>query len=119
MERTKKTKEVDASAEKKVEFRKTGGGTFRLANGRIIKPGQVFKVYPSQIPKSFRDSLLPLQDLPPSPEERKIDVADPNYSLVARGGGWFNVVDANGKVMNQKALKQAEADKLLDDLTSA
>lgn len=38
-------------------FKKKGGGTMRLKNGRKIKPGQVFKCDRSEIPEAFLDLL--------------------------------------------------------------
>jgi len=108
MERTKE--EVNSLGEKKVEFRKIGGGSFRMANGKIIKPGQVFKAYPSQIPEGFRDSLIPLEDLPPSPAEKKLDLPPSEYRMVKReGSNWWDVFGPGDKKMNEKALTQAKA----------
>ena len=110
MERTKKEDEVNSLGEKKVEFRKTGGGSFRMASGKIVKPGQVFKAYPSQIPASFRDTLIPLEDLPIAPAEKKLELPPSEYRAVKReGSNWWDVFGPGDKKMNEKALTQAKA----------
>jgi hypothetical protein len=97
--------------EKKIRFRKEGGGSFRMANGKIIKPGQIFSAYPNEIPKEFLDVIVPLDKIPevPTPEEVPVKVTQPEYSLTHRGGGYYDIVDTNGKQMNEVAIKGKEA----------
>jgi hypothetical protein len=38
------------------------------------------------------------------------------YFLKARGGGYYNVEDSNGKVINEKALRRKAADELIETL---
>ncbi len=110
---------VDDTGLKLIWWRKTGGGSFRGLKGRIIKPNEKFQAYEHEIPKSFRDVIIPLQTIPsttksPAPEVKGVD---PVYTVKARGkGGWYDVVDANGKVLNEKALKKEVAEKLVQDL---
>ena len=109
MERTNKKEE------KLIEWIKDGGGSFRLGNGKIIKPNQKFFAYPSQIPANFRDVVTPLEEVPDL-EKEEVTVEEPEYSLSSRGGGWFDIVDSNEKVMNEKALKREDALKFIEDL---
>ena len=103
---------------------KTGGGSFRFTQDgkkRIIKPGQKFKAFANEIPLEFRDVVQPIdpsqvaivkeQDKPP---EGNI----PEYKKVARKGSnnWFDIVNAEGKVQNEKALRGVDADALLKGL---
>lgn len=110
MERTKSN---DA-----IRWKKTGGGHFML-NGRIIKPGQVFTAREDQISKNFRDLCIPLDELPPPPEDAPVDVIKTIYTTQPRGKSktWFDVVDTRGKVINEKALQKEQADKLAHDLS--
>ena len=88
-----------------------------MANGKIIKPGEVFSALPSQIPEGFRDVVVPVDDLP---EEVVMTpkVAEIEYTLKSRGqGGWYDVVDSNGKIVNDKALKLTDANQLISDLS--
>ncbi|TSA08014.1 MAG: hypothetical protein D4R73_09160 [Deltaproteobacteria bacterium] len=87
--------------------------SFRMVSGRIIKPNQVFEATEEEIPKAFRDLIVPMT---PVPEEPALEVAPGGYSIMSRGPGWYDVVDAHGKVVNEGALRQADAQKLLGDL---
>lgn len=110
MERTKNSEAI--------RWKKTGGGHF-MFNGRIIKPGQVFTAREDQISKNFRDLCIPLDKLPPPAEEIPIEVTKVIYTVEPRGKSktWFDVVDARGKVINEKALQKEQAEKLAHDLS--
>jgi len=112
MERTKGVGEV-------IRWKKMGGGAFML-NGRLIKPGQVFTASVEQIPKSFRDVCVPLEALPEPPAPPPLEVKTALYSVKARGESklWFDVVDSNGKVINEKALKKEAAEQFAKDLSA-
>ena len=108
-------------SEKVIKWKKVGGGSLRFS-GRIIKPGQIFKAKASEIPEGFRDVVIPLESIPgdtTAPGAPVIDAkpVEVEYKLKSRGsGGWFDVVDLNGKVLNEKALKKDVAEKLVKDL---
>lgn len=51
-------------------WKKTGGGSFRLKSGKIVKPNESFRAKAEDIPKAFRDILIPLDGLP---EERPLE----------------------------------------------
>lgn len=42
--------------------------------------------------------------------------AKEEYSVESAGGGWYNVLSPEGKVMNEKKLRQEDADKLKGSL---
>ena len=71
-----------------IRWKKIGGGSLRF-KGRIIKPGQVFRAKADEIPQSFRDVVVPLQEIPgqksPAPPEH--EVVEPVYTAKPRGGG--------------------------------
>jgi len=125
MERTK-----IASEEKAVQWIKKGGGSLRI-DGKIIKPGQKFSALPSSIPKGFRDLIKPLEPIPyvipepgakkasaPIPIPKTIKVTEAAYKVEPRPNSktWFDVVDAQGKKLNEKALTQEIANQLVEDL---
>jgi len=117
MERTINPK--DDTGPKRVLWKKVGGGSLRF-KGRIIKPGEKFKATEEEIPKAFRDTVIALENivgtmkLPPPPE----NVVEPVFTVRSRGsGGWYDVVDANDKALNEKALKKDIAEKLVKDLS--
>ncbi len=117
MERDKK--------EQQIQWQKTGGGTFYLKppagspakRGRKIKSGQIFKAYPSEIPQAFRDNIKALDPVPPPPEEEILEVDEGEYTLKSRGaGGWYDILDSEGKVVNEKALKKDAALEHIESL---
>lgn len=111
MERTKTNTEP-----KQIRWKKTGGGSFRLGN-RIIKPGQTFSATEAEIPQAFRDVVIPSGSIPAAKPTPVIIGAEPGYKLKSRGTGrWYDVVNAKGKAINEKALKKEVAEKLLQDL---
>ena len=133
MERAKNNEVME---EGKTRFKKLGGGTLRFG-GKIIKPGQVFTASLSEIPKSFRDLVQPLdgdvvwkdneskKSEPPAP----VIVAKKTiYTLQPHGKSalWYDVVTQIGvddtgepilKVLNDKSLKKEVAEKLIEDLS--
>lgn len=111
MERTR------ATSDDRIRWKKMGGGGF-LFNGHLIKPGQVFTARESDIPKAFRDLCKPLDAIPVPPPPPPIEVTKTEYSVKPRGKSksLFDVVDGNGKVINEKGLTKESADKLAQDL---
>jgi hypothetical protein len=110
-------------------WKKEGGGSFHAnIQGRlqIIKPGQEFYAREDEIPPSFRDTIKPVDPTgkqvtvkqAEQKEKKEETKAAPKYELRHRGGGWWNVVNEDGKVINEKALKKEEAEELLTDLTA-
>jgi len=106
---------------KKVKFKKIGGGSLRF-QGKIIKPNQEFWADPIDIPETFRDIVIPVDPLglekkKETVEEVKEGESSVVYSLKHRGGGWFDVINSEtGKVINEKALPKGEAEKLIESL---
>lgn len=121
----------------KVKWVNKGGGSFYAnINGKvkIIKPGEVFSASLEDIPDSFRDVLrlvppevkvaseikpTPKPVVNPTPVEPVVEEKTPTvleYSVVTRSAGYFDVVDKNGKVVNEKALRAAAAAELVESL---
>jgi len=106
MERTKKANPDT------IRWVKQGGGSLRI-KGRIIKPGQRFDARLEDIPEAFRDVCIPLDKFVPEPEENLVAVGT-EYKLKQRGTStWYDVVDGNGKVLNEKAMRRTEALELI------
>ena len=116
------------------KWKVVGGGFFYATiNGtkRIIKPGQIFDARLEDIPEGFRDVITPVtedaESLIQHPVQPKVEPktaepevmeepVNPKYFVQSRGAGYYNVVDVNGKVMNEKALRKDAADELLASL---
>jgi len=123
MERTNKDNDI-------LKWKKTGGGSFHATiNGRlkIIKPGEVFEAKLWEIPESVRDIVKPVGvkaqaavEAAADPESVVPDVpaVKNEYFLKHRGGSWYNVLDINEKVMNEKALQKVDAVALIESLTA-
>jgi len=115
-----RTKTVAPIVDGRIRWKQTGGGTLRLkVNGtlRIIKPGEVFRALPSEVPLAFRDTIIPL-DGTQKVEEEKIVVSKVTYEVKPRGKSksLFDVVDRQGKRMNEAPLSKVVADQFKKDL---
>lgn len=117
MERTK-TKNDDGT----VLFRKIGrGSTLLILNGRKrrIKFNQTFRALPGEIPNAFKDTIIPVDKAAAAKpaKSREPEVQPKKYFLKHRGGGWYDIVNSEGKVQSEKALKKEDAEKILSSLT--
>lgn len=109
-----------------IRWRKTGGGFLYIKIGgstRMIKPNQIFDAKESEIPESFRDTIVPVDssvkaklDKERESPKPKTPVTKLKYEIVTRAGGYYNVVDQNGKKQNEKALRKEKAELLLESL---
>lgn len=88
-------------------------GSLRLPN-RIIKPNEIFLARRSDLPKAFMDNIMLLDETPVTATKKVVKTLV--YSLSKRDDGFFNIVDSNGKVLNEKPLKESAAKVLLEDL---
>ena len=113
-EEAKEPVELYPLAPKPIRWKKIGNGSFIL-NNRHIKPGQTFMATVEEIPKAFRDVVVPVEGLP---EDPLLNVKkSSNYSIVEiEGTNTWNIVDGHGKVLNEKPMIRIEAEKLLNAL---
>lgn len=91
-------------------WRKKEGGTFRLKDGRKIKPTEVFTAYPDEIPAAFMD-MFELVEGDPNVVER-VMTAPSKFVVTAREDGLFDVVDIDGKKINDAPMAQVDAERL-------
>jgi len=112
MERTAKSKVI--------KWQKTGGGSFRMGNKKLIKPGQIFSATIEEIPIAFRDVVKPVdgKDVLVTVDAAALIKTAPELKYYVKhvNSGWYNVEDVNGKVMNDKKLRQEAAEGLLKSL---
>lgn len=113
-EEAKELVELDPLAPKPIRWKKIGNGSFIL-NNRYIKPGQTFMATVNEIPVAFRDLIVPVEGLP---EDQFLTVKkSSNYKIVEiEGTNTWNIVDSQGKVLNEKPMVRIEAEKLLNAL---
>ena len=108
--------------EGKLKWRKVGGGSLRIGK-RIIKPGETFLAYPEEISNAFRKLVEPVDgsvvwdtkkdEAPPVYPITKVSyTVEPSAKIEPRGKNnlWWNVVDKDGNVLNEKALKKEDAE---------
>lgn len=130
---------MERKTRRKIKWHKQGGGSFHMRDGRIIKPNQKFEAYPEDIPDGFRDVVVPLEPLPEdeplqsatefelqqaeSPAsldekqegQAKYEIQPQQYEKQERDtSGWFDVVDSEGNHVNKKALREDEAENLIE-----
>jgi len=118
--------EVTPVEETRLRWKKIGGGSLRITLGgkkKIIKPGEVFLAHESELPVAFMDSLQCLA----SETEKKINkeiVAKQNavpaiYELLEAEGtdDLWNVVNPEGKAINEEPLDIDAANELLNSLS--
>lgn len=104
-------------ADGKRRWRKLGGGTFRMANGKIIKQNQVFEATTDEIPIAFRDSIVPIDGEIPIAEQPALK-SSTKYELRTKGVGWFDVINTETtKPINEVGLRKEAAEKLLQELS--
>ena len=111
----------------KLTWKKLGGGAFhcRLDGvSVIIKPGEVFKAYPWEIPAQFQDVVIcldeeALEEIKAKAEE-KVTASETLYIVeTASAGGWYDVINAETKkVMNETRMRKGPAEELAKELNS-
>jgi hypothetical protein len=99
-----------------ITWKKTGGGSLRLAK-RLIPPGAIFKARVSEIPKGFRDVVIPME-LIPEQVQAVVPPVKSAFQVMPRGKSksMFDIIGANGKRMNEQPLTKAVAERLKADL---
>lgn len=98
-----------------LRWQKIGGGDLHIAN-HILKPNERFWAARESLPQGFLDSIIPLSELPDKKEEVKMEPNELGYKIKPRGGGWYDIVDDNGKQLNEKSMRESEANKILAEL---
>lgn len=88
-------------------------GTLKLKDGRKIKAGEKFYEFKNNIPAAFLNSLQLLESEPKVVAAEKKNDKEPGYELKQMSAKRFNVVGPNGKLVSEKNLPLADAEKLL------
>lgn len=110
---------MENGVENIIWWKKVGGGSFHAkinGKGKLIKPNEKFRAKPSEIPKGFKDVVVPLEKIEEIPEQVLSAPKSLFKKVMRERKGWFDVVDSNGKRISDKALREDEADKLIEDL---
>jgi hypothetical protein len=117
MERAKKTESTPVDT--KIWWKKIGGGSLRLTldgRARIIPPGGKFQAEEYEIPKAFRDMVIP-QETISEKKEPLMKGINPSFFLSVREDGFCDILNSNGKKINQNGeLSKEVAERLIQDL---
>ena len=121
---------------KTIKYRKIGGGSLRW-NGRIIKPNEIFRARPEEVPLAFRKYVVALEDVPDAPDiipvkaftahrkpstQKEVTAAKKVIKYVvekraAGKSGWWDVLNTvSGKNINDKGLRESAAKQLAQEL---
>ena len=101
----------------KIQWRKTGRGRLRLVSGELIdRPNQLFWARPDEVSPAFRDTVKPVEgELPP---EVPLEVVSTEYIMKETpvGSGNFEILDGQGKIVNEAPLTAKQAEEMLKSL---
>lgn len=98
-----------------IRWRKNGGGIFNCKN-HIIKPGQEFMAVIDDIPKAFRDLIVPVDGVPVTEQVEEVP-QQILYMLRQRGQSEeWDIVNTFEKQINESPLTKIEAENLLKAL---
>ena len=98
-------------------MKKIGGGGLHLHN-RIIKPGQVFIGRIEEIPKVFMNTILVMEQVS-GPVKKGVQFSKspkPIYTKQITKNGLYNIVDKNGKILNEQPMTEKDADDTIRKL---
>ena len=85
----------------------------------LFTEGQIVELHDHNV-KGIRDKLIPVDETLDVANKnlREPDIT-PDYKIEHRGGGWYSVINtATGKAVNEDALKKANAEELVAELTA-
>jgi hypothetical protein len=104
---------------KRIMWKKISGGVYKHYDGQKYRRGQTFPAAIDEIPKAFRDTVVPVDPTAlATAEELPLEVIKIQYvkEEAPEESGNFRVFDSNGKAMSEGVLTEAEADDLIKAL---
>lgn len=120
----KRTKSNETAPRRKGEIKWTrigGGSSVLVINGKqkMLVQNRVVWALPEEVPEGVRDVVVPVhpEDLGDVEKTESINVAKLEYTVVPKKGGYYDVVNSDGKVINEKSLRKDAAQELIDSLT--
>ena len=109
---------ANQAKEGEIRWRKISG-TLVLRDKTVVRAGQTFMARPEDIPKVFRDTVVPVnsEELPDeSTGPLPVEPVPSEYSIRSCGPGRYNVLDGQGKAVNEKSMTLADAERLVENL---
>lgn len=113
------------------KYMKKGGASFKLSSGKIVKKGQTFIAFPSEVaafPDLFQDMGYAAEYVKPNaedvvqqsaiPDGVEVPVSPAGYAKIkSKRPSRFDVINLDdGSAVNVKPLKESEAETLLAEL---
>lgn len=101
-----------------IQWRKTRG-TLTLRGGKVISPGETFIARSEDIPTAFRDTVVPVNPeclLEPGTPMLSVEPEPPSYTIKSCTPGRYNVLDGQGKAVNEKPMSLDDAKQLVENL---
>ena len=93
------------------------GGAFYTKSGARVDPGATFFAKPDDVPQAFRDVIKPVDPGAVEIEEKPKKSVPIDFRMKRRGGTQFyDIVDGDGKRINEKDLAEQEAKTVLSML---
>lgn len=105
----KRTRNISENA---IWWLKKGGGRMYLADGRVVKQGEKFQASEADV-NGLEVWLEPLEEKPSIVKPVGVKAA---FFLRQRSAAWWDVVDNQGKVVNENALRKGDAEELQAEL---
>jgi hypothetical protein len=109
---------ANQAKEGEIRWRKISG-TLILRDKTVIKPGQTFMARPEDIPKVFRDTVVPVNPedlLDPEVPMPPVEPEPPSYTIKSCTPGRYNVLDGQGKAVNERPMSLDDAKRLVENL---
>jgi len=115
-----RTKAPEIPLDTRLRWQKIGGGSLRWRN-KIIKPNEVFLAHREDLPHSFMDCLICLDSEVIQKEkiavQEKASAPPVLYKLIELQDNLWDVVNEEGKAINENPLDIAQAEALLATLS--
>ena len=105
----KRSKQIEGT----LKYKNTGG--LLKINGEFIKRNETFYAFPQEVPEAFMDTIICLDEekLIEEVEKEQAPEVEISYTLIDRGNGWFDIVDQDGKKINEKGMRKPDAEEAL------
>jgi hypothetical protein len=101
-----------------IQWKKTRG-TLALRGGKVVGPGETFMAGPEDIPEVFRDTVVPVNPedlLDPEAPMPPVEPEPPSYTIKSCTPGRYNVLDGQGKAVNERPMSLDDAKRLAENL---
>jgi hypothetical protein len=114
---------TEVVAEQKIKWHNRAGNFYLRSEdgkklGRHILPGKRFMAYPHEVPKAFRDTVRPVNEMADDDEELISSVEQDEFKIVkSKEPGLVDVINTRTKKkLNDQPLKKDEAEAVIKQM---